>query len=203
MVSTIASILAECLYRQGRYDEADEHARGGRRAGRGRRRRHPGARARGPGEALPPGAGSSTRPKPLAREGVALAAATEFVDLRGDSLLALAEVLRLAGRKDEAAEATRQALAIWEAKGNVVHRGTSRALLAAALTAAWRWTAARRYLRASALPTGGRLMSDETSDLQTQVTALQSRVSALEDEGLRPAGAARQVADAERERRGR
>jgi hypothetical protein len=65
-----------------------------------------------------------------AREGVALAEATEFVDLRGESLLALAEILRLAGRNDEAADATRQALAIWEAKGNVVHAERARVLLA-------------------------------------------------------------------------
>ena len=43
MLSTIASILAECLYRQGRYDEAGEMLDGGRRAGRGRRHRHPGS----------------------------------------------------------------------------------------------------------------------------------------------------------------
>ena len=66
----------------------------------------------------------------VAREAVALAAEAEFVDLRGDSLLALAEVLRLAGRKGEAAEAMRQALALWEAKGNVVYAGATRALLA-------------------------------------------------------------------------
>ena len=66
----------------------------------------------------------------VAREGVALAETTEFVDLRGDGLLALAEVLRLGGRADEAADATRQALAIWEAKGNVVQAERARALLA-------------------------------------------------------------------------
>jgi len=39
-------------------------------------------------------------------------ARADFVDVQGDSLLALGEVLRLAGRTDEAADATRQALAI-------------------------------------------------------------------------------------------
>ena len=129
MVSTIASILGECLYRQERYDEAHDlleeavelgadddivtqaHVRAGRAK----------LCARG---------GKLDEAEAAAREGVALAEATEFVDLRGDSLLALGEVLRLAGRKDEAAEATRQALAIWEAKGNVVHAERARSFLA-------------------------------------------------------------------------
>ena len=128
MVSTIASILGECLYRQERYDEANDlleeavelgadddvvtqaHVRAGRAK----------LCARG---------GKLDEAEAAAREGVALAAATEFVDLQGDSLLAAAEVLRLAGRNDEAADATRHALEIWEKKGNVVFAEKARALL--------------------------------------------------------------------------
>jgi tetratricopeptide (TPR) repeat protein len=129
MVATIASILGECLYRQGRYDEADDTLAEAAelaaeddvltqayvRAGRAKLS----ARRGKPGEA-----------EATAREGIALAATTEFVDLRGDALIAYAEVLRLAGRNDEAAAATRQAVAIWEAKGNVVHAERARALVA-------------------------------------------------------------------------
>ena len=129
MVATIASILGECLYRQSRYDEAGEmleeaagiaedddvvtqvYVRSGQAKICSRRGKLDAAEA-------------------AAREAVALAAATEFVDLRGDSLLALAEVLQLAGREDEAADAARQALAIWEAKGNVVHAERARTLVA-------------------------------------------------------------------------
>jgi class 3 adenylate cyclase/tetratricopeptide (TPR) repeat protein len=128
MVATIDSILGECLYRQERYDEADgvldEAAQLAEeddvltqamlRAGRAKLC----ARRGQPAEA-----------EAAAREGVALAETTEFVDLRGDALLALAEVLRLAGRQDGAADATRQALAIWEAKGDVVQAERARALL--------------------------------------------------------------------------
>ena len=66
----------------------------------------------------------------LARDAVALAAQTEYIDLRGDSLLALGEVLQLAGRRSEAAEAMRSALALWEAKGNVAYARRTGSLLA-------------------------------------------------------------------------
>lgn len=73
--------------------------------------------------------GSLVDAEALAREAVALAGETEFVDLRGESLLALGEVLRVAGRGEEAAEALQEALALWEAKGNVVLSARIRALL--------------------------------------------------------------------------
>ena len=131
VLSTVATILAECLYRQGRFDEADamldaaaEHGadddlytqvrlRAGRATLLAQRARRSGDEA-----------------EALAREAVALAAETEFVDLRGDSLLALAEVLRLGGRAVEAAEAMREALALWEAKRSLVYAERTRALLA-------------------------------------------------------------------------
>jgi tetratricopeptide (TPR) repeat protein len=129
MLSTIASIFAECRSRQGRYDEADvmlaEAAELGAandvvtqvlvRAGRAK---------------LYARRGSLDEAEALAGEGLALAAGAEFVDLRGESLLALAEVLRAAGRTDEAADAARQALALWEAKGNVTYAVKARVLRA-------------------------------------------------------------------------
>jgi hypothetical protein len=65
----------------------------------------------------------------VAREAVALAAETEYVDLRGGSLLALGEVLRLAGRSREGAETVQKALDLWEAKGNMRFAAKARALL--------------------------------------------------------------------------
>jgi tetratricopeptide (TPR) repeat protein len=65
----------------------------------------------------------------LAAEAVALAAATEIVDLRGDALLGLAEVLRREGRNAEAAEALHEAIALWDAKRNVIYAAKARALL--------------------------------------------------------------------------
>jgi DNA-binding SARP family transcriptional activator len=128
-LSTVAAIFAECLYRRERYDEAaamlataaekgaddDVATQVNLRAGRAKlEARH----------------GKLDHAESLARDGVTLAAGTEFVDLRGDSLLALSEVLRLAHRETEAAAATEEALALWEAKGNVVYAERTRAILA-------------------------------------------------------------------------
>src|SRR5206468_2304300 len=48
---------------------------------------------------------------------------------RGDARRDLAEVLRLAGRTQEAADAARSALSLYEQKGNVVMAGRARAVL--------------------------------------------------------------------------
>jgi hypothetical protein len=65
----------------------------------------------------------------LAGEAVARAAETDFLNLRGESLLDLAEVLRVAGRIAEAAAATAEALALFEAKGCTVLADRAGALL--------------------------------------------------------------------------
>jgi ATP/maltotriose-dependent transcriptional regulator MalT len=67
--------------------------------------------------------GSMESAESLAREALALARETEVVDLQGESLLALGQVLRVRGREAEAGEAIREAQAVWEAKGNVVFAG--------------------------------------------------------------------------------
>jgi class 3 adenylate cyclase/tetratricopeptide (TPR) repeat protein len=54
-----------------------------------------------------------------ARRAVAIAGQTEFVLLHAAALAALAEVLDLAGRHDEAATVRQEAIAVHEAKGNV------------------------------------------------------------------------------------
>jgi tetratricopeptide (TPR) repeat protein len=127
-LSTVAANLAQALYLQGRYDEAEEMLLAGAEAGASddvstqvltRSVRAKILARRG----LPEEA------EGLAREAVALAAETEYVDLRGESLLALGEVLSLAGRLDEAAEVVQKALDLWEAKGNLVFAARTRALL--------------------------------------------------------------------------
>jgi tetratricopeptide (TPR) repeat protein len=58
-----------------------------------------------------------------AREAVRLAHGTDFLNLRGDVHVELAEVLRLAGKPEEAARSAQEALGLYEQKGNVVSAG--------------------------------------------------------------------------------
>jgi tetratricopeptide (TPR) repeat protein len=63
------------------------------------------------------------------REALALAEATDFPNMKADTLVYLAEVLQLEGRADQAAVELEQAVAIYEAKGNVVSARTASAQL--------------------------------------------------------------------------
>jgi Flp pilus assembly protein TadD len=56
----------------------------------------------------------------LAREAVAIIEPTDYVDIRGDALSALASVLDTAGRRDDAVLEWRRALECYERKGNIV-----------------------------------------------------------------------------------
>jgi tetratricopeptide (TPR) repeat protein len=127
VLSTVATMFAECRYRQMRYDDADElldvaaetgaeddlvtqvRLRAGRAKVLARR-------------------GALEAAEAMARDAVALAAQTEFVDLRGDSLLALGEVLQLGGHTNDADAAMATALSLWEAKGNVTFAARTRGL---------------------------------------------------------------------------
>jgi hypothetical protein len=60
---------------------------------------------------------------------VALLEPTDALWSRGNTKLALTEVLRLAGRADDAAQAARDALAEFERKGNVVMAGRVKAFV--------------------------------------------------------------------------
>jgi class 3 adenylate cyclase/tetratricopeptide (TPR) repeat protein len=67
----------------------------------------------------------------LAREAVEIIEATDGLNYQGDALCDLAEVLRAAGRTDEAAATLEQALERYERKRNVVMAERTRARLAA------------------------------------------------------------------------
>ena len=56
----------------------------------------------------------------LAREAVDLAAQTDHLEEHADTLMTLAEVLRQAGRAAEATPAVRDALRLYQQKGNTV-----------------------------------------------------------------------------------
>jgi hypothetical protein len=76
--------------------------------------------------------GKQAEAERLVREAVELIAETDAVNLHAQTLLALAEVLTAADRADEAAERGREALRLYEAKGNVVMAERARARLAPA-----------------------------------------------------------------------
>jgi class 3 adenylate cyclase/tetratricopeptide (TPR) repeat protein len=65
----------------------------------------------------------------VAREAVAISDATDYLEMRADSAVGLAEVLRLAGRVEQAAAELERALDLYERKGIVVMVERTRALL--------------------------------------------------------------------------
>jgi tetratricopeptide (TPR) repeat protein len=129
-LSTVDADLPRPVYQQGRYDEArslvaaiDEVPAPADSEWQIKRR---GIRAR-----LLAREGEIENAERLAREAVATAAATELLWFHADALIDLAEVLKLAGRREKAARAAGDALALYERKGNVASAGSARGLLAA------------------------------------------------------------------------
>jgi tetratricopeptide (TPR) repeat protein len=128
-LSSIAPRLADALYVQGRDEEAFRYAEVGERASApedadaqvGWRRVQAKLLAR---------RGDVLAAERLAREATGLAARTDYLDLHARALADLAEVLRLAGRKEESAVALKEAIRLHERKGNVV----AAAVLAGLLT---------------------------------------------------------------------
>jgi tetratricopeptide (TPR) repeat protein len=65
----------------------------------------------------------------IARDAVARGSESDYLLMRGDSLLALAEVLMLLGRRDDGADAAREALELFERKESTVFQARARAFL--------------------------------------------------------------------------
>ena len=128
-ISTTAALLAEVLYRQGDLDGAEEHTKISEELAaaddvtsqfRWRSVRAKVLAARGDAETA----------ETLASEAVRLIQASDDINAAGDALIDLAEVRRVAGRSAEAAEAARDALALFETKGNTVSAAIARATVA-------------------------------------------------------------------------
>jgi predicted ATPase/class 3 adenylate cyclase len=125
-LSTMAALLARALIAQGQYEEAEHFSVVSEEAAsdddvasqvlwRGARARtHAGRDQLGHAERL-------------AREAVALARPSDFLDLHADVLMDLAHVLRLA-RPAEADAVVGEALALYEAKGNTTSAAEARAV---------------------------------------------------------------------------
>ena len=127
-LSTVAAELADALYVQGRYEEAEswldlaqKHAASEDVSAQWSWRR---TRAK-----LLARVGAFREAEALADEAARIAARTDALSDHGAVLLDLAEVLRLAGRPVEAAGRIEEGLSLFERKGNRVSAEAARAML--------------------------------------------------------------------------
>ncbi len=115
--SSVATILAQAEYRRGHFAEADRLAEEAQQAARSNDI-HSYIVLRGTrGKVLARG-GDLAGGELLAREAVAFAETTDFLDSHAGVLLDLGEILARSGRPDEASAASEQALRLYEQKGN-------------------------------------------------------------------------------------
>jgi tetratricopeptide (TPR) repeat protein len=129
LLATTAGMLAQALYAQGRWDEAERFCVASREAAAAEdlsaqvewRSVHAKILAR---------QGSRVEAETLSRDAVALVAATDLLTYHGDAMLDLAEVLELSGKSAEARAANRGGLELYERKGNLISAERARSRLA-------------------------------------------------------------------------
>jgi tetratricopeptide (TPR) repeat protein len=126
--SAIVAVLAQAVYRQGRYQEAEELTRVSEEAAH-------------LNDVFAHVTWRPVRAKALARRGeleeaeqladdaIRFAAESDFLNAHGDALVDLAEVLDIAGRSMEGVSALEAAIGLYEQKGNVVSAANTRAKL--------------------------------------------------------------------------
>jgi len=131
LISPVAAFMAQALYEQGRYDEAEEFVDTSE-ACASRDDLFPHVVWRGVRARILARDGNSDLATTLAHEAVALADETDSPNLQGEACLSLAEVLRLRGDDEASFEWVERALACFEAKGNVVSADAAQGLLARA-----------------------------------------------------------------------
>lgn len=117
--STNAAMLAEAVLAQGRDDEALELTLQSERAAAAEDLPVQ-VQWRAPRAKVLARRGELDAAERLAREAVSLAEQTDFLNLHGDALLALATVLNTDGRLEDAVAAAAAANALYERKGNLV-----------------------------------------------------------------------------------
>jgi ATP/maltotriose-dependent transcriptional regulator MalT len=129
-LSSVAGLLAEVLYAQGRVDEAADFADVCQQTAAaydvGAQYQWRCIQAK-----LLAGRGGTEEAETLARDGVRLIMTTDQPAIQADALSSLAVVLGLAGKTDEAAASLEEAVALFEQKGDVVSAARGRAALSA------------------------------------------------------------------------
>jgi DNA-binding SARP family transcriptional activator len=118
-LSTLAALLAHAVYAQGRYEDAFRYTEISEEAApeedRSANVQWLAARAK-----VLARRGRAKEGERVARRALQLAEPTDFLNMRGHTLMDLAEVMRLAGRSGDAVSAVTGALHLYEQKGNVV-----------------------------------------------------------------------------------
>ncbi len=128
-LSTTAALLAEAVYLVGRADEAEELTRASEDSASAEDR-YSHALLRVVRARVLAGRGDTPAAERLARESVALADETDFLDLRWHTRIGLADVLQSSGEQTEAARGVlAEAVEIAERKGNLVAARRTRDLL--------------------------------------------------------------------------
>ena len=128
-LSTMAAMLAEALYAQGRLDEAEAAVRRSREAATSDDFNAQ-AMWRGGQAKILARRGELEEAERLAREAIEIIDRSDELSHQGDFRVGLAEVLQLAGRNDESIPVLEEALERYEQKENRVAADTTRALLA-------------------------------------------------------------------------
>jgi class 3 adenylate cyclase/tetratricopeptide (TPR) repeat protein len=118
-LSTIAGHLGDAVYRQGRIDEAERYSAVSEELGASDDLYNE-ALWRGVRAKVFAARGDFAGAERLGNEAVEIADRTDYFELRADIRLDLAEILRAAGSDDAAATTAREALELYERKGNLV-----------------------------------------------------------------------------------
>jgi tetratricopeptide (TPR) repeat protein len=129
LLATTAAMLAQALYTQGRFEEAEGFCRASREAAAADDLSAQ-VQWRGVQGKILARQGKREEAEALARDAVALVAATDFLTYHGDAMLDLAEVLELSRKSAEAEAANRQGLELYERKGNLVAAERAKSQLA-------------------------------------------------------------------------
>jgi tetratricopeptide (TPR) repeat protein len=126
---SIATVLAQAVYAQGRYDEADELAEEAQHTARANDV-HSHIVWRGTRAKVLARRGEFASAEALAREAVAFAELSDFLHSHADALVDLAEVLTVAGKPREAVPLIERAIRLDQEKGNNLGVELARARLA-------------------------------------------------------------------------
>ncbi|MDX6511820.1 MAG: hypothetical protein QOE36_1324, partial [Gaiellaceae bacterium] len=128
-LSTIAGSLAEALYRQNRYEGAERFSEITERLA-APRDLSPQILWRSTRAKVLAQRGESEQAEELAHEAVEIARRTDYLNLHGEALVALAEVLAIAGRPAEAIPLFEEARVVYDLKRNLVMAEEARTRLA-------------------------------------------------------------------------